>query len=65
MINNCQYCTNKDEMYKLLNIDISDNNITVKMNKRRKNWFLELSEKNFDDLIIINYCPICGRKLDA
>lgn len=55
----CEYCEEENSPYNLLTIS----DIDVEMNKRKIHWFLELSDSHYNDIIIINYCPMCGRKL--
>lgn len=55
----CEYCDENSSPYNLLSIS----DIDVVMNKRKIHWFLELSDRNYDAIMIINYCPMCGRKL--
>lgn len=55
----CEYCDENNSPYNLL----SFSDIDVIMNKRKIHWFLELSDRNYNDIMIINYCPMCGRKL--
>lgn len=59
---NCEYCTptDNDTPYgKPLNIDFE--NITTKIDSL--NGCLSMYGKKDSDMVLINYCPICGTSI--
>ena len=56
----CEYCDENNHPYPIMTIGAVD----LEINKRRIHTFLELSDRNFRTILMIKYCPFCGRKLN-
>lgn len=64
----CEYCKHENNDFVILNTTVDCSNIEMAINRQGMFRIRHYTDENqvwfSQDLININYCPVCGRKFE-